>query len=856
MRKNYLLLTILLLLGGYGAVAASSEMMTELPVIPKPKQIDIQEDRFSLGDGIRVEMPGVKKGDLGAGYQQLVEVFGKGKKEAGIVRLGLLSEDGEFSQQCEALGLDLNSPIDEQGYFLAIRPSLIIVAANTPSGLFYGIQTLIQLHRGFARDGMLPAMTITDWPDYTNRMISDDISRGPIPTRAYMRQQIVRMAEMKLNQLFYYTEHVVRTKSHGDFAPPGAPTIEEYEELSEFAADHFVDLIPNFQSFGHAEKVMAYSQYAHLGEANRLYSPAVPEVYDFLGDVYKELIESHSSQYFAIHCDETFDLGRGASKEMMAELGYGGLWAAHVNKLIDIVKSYGKTPIIWGDVPMNHPEIYGMLPKDILMGVWDYGAADSFINFIEPAESNGFTFIVVPGILNSRRLTPDWETARINIRNFASEGLEHGAWGILTTVWDDGGEAQFSRDWYGIAYAAEQSWSSDRELADEDFDVRFNVAVYDDRTGSITSALHSLNRLTDVLPTAGMNRDIFWYDFLPERDQRLSLNLDGMQDVLDIVAETRAIIDVSRPAVWVGDLPCIRFTIDQYEHLAQSRFDLVAAANAYREAANLQNASRKKAVKPLKEALDLVCKVRVREQKLLSDYVDLWNAENEPYALDWITGDYNRRIDGYLDCEARLTKAMEMLKAGGFLPPITEVRLAIEVVSGNYMQGWLMVGPFHKPTPADEPAPDYLGSIGGEIDATPKVAMEFVAPDGQTFRWFKHLSTTYGDVDLEDLFDKNTEAVVYAYAKITSPKAMRVRATFGSNDGVEIILNHEKVFAWHGKRAVVRDEDEVWLDMVEGDNHLLLKVDQNQGGWGFSFQLPDVELVSRNFRYTILGEGE
>src|SRR5690606_23013754 len=100
------------------------------------------------------------------------------------------------------------------------EPDRIIVASGTPTGVFYGVQTLKQLLRAYAHDSRLPAMKVVDWPDLRYRGTMDDISRGPVPTLSYMKEQIRRMAELKLNVFTHYVEHVVRTDQHPEFAPP------------------------------------------------------------------------------------------------------------------------------------------------------------------------------------------------------------------------------------------------------------------------------------------------------------------------------------------------------------------------------------------------------------------------------------------------------------------------------------------------------------------------------------------------------------------------------------------------------------------------------------------------------------
>ena len=75
------------------------------------------------------------------------------------------------------------------------------------------------------------------------RVVMDDISRGPIPSNEYIKQQIRRYSELKINHMSYYIEHVVKTKSHPGFAPDGGITVEEFQEISDYAADYHITVI-------------------------------------------------------------------------------------------------------------------------------------------------------------------------------------------------------------------------------------------------------------------------------------------------------------------------------------------------------------------------------------------------------------------------------------------------------------------------------------------------------------------------------------------------------------------------------------------------------------------------------------
>jgi hypothetical protein len=135
---------------------------------------------------------------------------------------------------------------------------------------------------------------------------------------------------------------------------------------------------------------------------------------------------------------------------------------------------------------------------------------------------------------------------------------------------------------------------------------------------------------------------------------------------------------------------------------------------------------------------------------------------------------------------------------------------------------------------------------------TPGVADEWEY-DGVTYRWHRNETPYHAEVNLVELYPEDVRHVaMYAFATITSPRAKRVRAGVGSNDSVKIILNGEVVFENSVKRALIPDDDEVWLDLKEGRNNLLLKISQGTGDWGFSFRLPDEVVRSTKNRYRIV----
>ena len=292
-----------------------------------------------------------------------------------------------------------------------------------------------------------------------------------------------------------------------------------------------------------------------------------------------------------------------------------------------------KRTLVWGDIILEHPEILKMISDDIIIGAWTYGADDSFSDFIDPIKAAGFDFTVSPGILNSNRIIPDFRMTFSNIRKFIHVGFEKGTLGVYCTVWDDGGMHAFSRDWYGVAYAADQSWRPNQEDI-SDFDNRFSLGIYGDALNALPQSLNELNKLTDLAPTYEMNMNIFWKRLIPERGEYVTVDLGEWVEVKEVAQKSLEILGKGKSTDYSGDLDFIRFSINQYLFLAESRELLVAAADHYKKALELQLTEREKSLLNLKLAATEIQKLKEKFDDIVYDLERLWKVENRTYWFD------------------------------------------------------------------------------------------------------------------------------------------------------------------------------------------------------------------------------
>jgi hypothetical protein len=187
------------------------------------------------------------------------ESLGKRKvvDDAPFIRLERADTERAQAQLAEH-HLTFDPAMHDEGYVLVPdgQGGLCVIAA-TPTGMFYGVQTVKQLIRGAGKDAVLLAPTVRDWPAMAHRGVSDDWSRGPIPNMEFLKREIRTLAAYKINIFSPYFEHTFAYDSSAIAAfPGGAMTPDEARELVTYAAEYHITVIPEQESFGHLQHLL------------------------------------------------------------------------------------------------------------------------------------------------------------------------------------------------------------------------------------------------------------------------------------------------------------------------------------------------------------------------------------------------------------------------------------------------------------------------------------------------------------------------------------------------------------------------------------------------------------------------
>ncbi|WP_254165583.1 beta-N-acetylhexosaminidase [Chryseosolibacter histidini] len=257
--------------------------------------------------------------------------------------------------------------IGQEGYTLTVDESKVTLGANTPAGLFYGVQTLVQMlpEQVEAKTAstqvkwQIPAVSIIDYPRFAWRGIMLDVSRHFF-SKDYVKTYIDQLARYKFNRLHLHLtdDHgwrleikslpkltqvgawrVPRTGTYGSHDAPrpgekptygGFYTQDDIREIVQYAKDRYVEILPEIDVPGHSMAAIAaypelcvtkdttikvnpgskFSTWYGGGKfemhIDNTLNPADEKVYDFLDKVFTEVAALFPFEYIHMGGDECY----------------------------------------------------------------------------------------------------------------------------------------------------------------------------------------------------------------------------------------------------------------------------------------------------------------------------------------------------------------------------------------------------------------------------------------------------------------------------------------------------------------------------------------------------------------------
>lgn len=334
-----------------------------------------------------------------------------------------------------------------------------------------------------------------------------DISRGRVPKLETLLDLADKLADFKINELQLYTEHTFAYKKYKPvWKGWGALTAQEISKLDVHCKKLGIDLVPNQNSFGHLREFLAYKPLAKSGEVSKPYesdagdfmrypstlAPSHPGTLSFLRGLYDELLPNFSSKFFNVGCDETWDLGRGQSKELCERFGKGRVYLDFLKKIQREVSRRGKRMMFWGDIILKYPKLIGKLPRDLVALNWGYEANHPFERETAQFAKSKIPFYVAPGTSTWMTLIGRHDNAFANLRAAARAGRARGAIGYLITDWGDGGHPQpLAVSWPLYTFGAGVAWYA-KSFDDKALAQVLDRDIYEDERGQIAKTALAL----------------------------------------------------------------------------------------------------------------------------------------------------------------------------------------------------------------------------------------------------------------------------------------------------------------------------------------------------------------------------
>lgn len=308
--------------------AFAINISAQVHIIPEPKEVTLKEGHFRISPSTVIEHSGL----AAEGHAKLLQRF---LQEHFDLSLDLQKRDRKARNR---IRMKLTDNMTPESYQLITDEKGIIIEGDD-TGIFYGLQSLKQIIEN-SHSLTLPHLVIYDEPRFPHRGMMLDVARYYYPVEV-IKSLLDQMAHYKLNVFHWHltedygwrieikkypeltqkgawrksTQYRKEPRLHDNVPHGGYYTQDEVREIVMYAAERKITVIPEIEMPGHAMAALAvYPQLScsggpfeipiNWGIKDEIFCAGNDEVFRFLEDVLKEVIDLFPSQYIHIGGDE------------------------------------------------------------------------------------------------------------------------------------------------------------------------------------------------------------------------------------------------------------------------------------------------------------------------------------------------------------------------------------------------------------------------------------------------------------------------------------------------------------------------------------------------------------------------
>ena len=319
--KSVLISTLLL-------IGNSCSERKEIDVIPMPRSVEYHSGNFTISPETKFYT------NLSAESRQALTDYLEGTSLGSVP----FAESATGNNGIELNLCDSSIVTGKEAYRIEIDKKGVRLSANTETGIFYGLQTLLQLLNN-GDNKTLPALTINDSPRFPYRGLHLDVSRHFFD-KEFVKKQLNAMAYFKMNRLHWHLtdgagwrieiKKYPRLTSFAAWRPfdklndwwvggrtfceqddpravGGYYTQDDIRKVVAYAAERHITIIPEIEMPGHSEEVLAtYPELSCSGKpyVNADFCIGTEKTFEFLENVLLEVIDLFPSEYIHIGGDE------------------------------------------------------------------------------------------------------------------------------------------------------------------------------------------------------------------------------------------------------------------------------------------------------------------------------------------------------------------------------------------------------------------------------------------------------------------------------------------------------------------------------------------------------------------------
>lgn len=381
-----------------------------------------------------------------------------------------------------------------------------------------------------------------------------DVSRNMVMRVEHFKKWLRRLALCGCNEVLIYSEDTYELEDEPFFGAYRAPyTLEELQEMDDYADVLGIELVGCIQTLGHLEQVLQHRHYASMTDSERILLVDSVESEALIRKMISFWNKALRSRRIHVGMDEAHGLGRGLHQTLHGAEGETSIMNRHLKVVSNICKENGLAPMIWSDMyfrmtnkaheyyDYTSPFPTGLkneIDPDTILVYWDYYHEETsdYRKMIHRHRELGKEPVVGSGIWTWTRMWYDHQKTITTALPCIDVCRQEKITDLFFTMWgDDGAYCNYDSSLAGIVRCADLAYGCRDENDTAD---RF-AAVCDADYGANVAAGELQMQLTDkitVLPSM-----IFWDDPLlgkyfdsckranPEFDL---IYLDQLDDVL------------------------------------------------------------------------------------------------------------------------------------------------------------------------------------------------------------------------------------------------------------------------------------------------------------------------------------